>query len=93
MYETTLTATGVSGGSSFTDALLYVLLHALLQVYETNLRATGVCLVVEALLLAIGLGRDKILRKNGDPLLSSVAVLLCYILLYYPLLFHIHVIC
>jgi len=43
------------------------------EVYETNLRTTGVCLVVEALLLACGIGRNKVLRGNGDPLLSSVA--------------------
>jgi biotin carboxylase len=43
------------------------------EVYETNLRATGVCLVVEALLLACGASRGRVLRSNGDALLSSVA--------------------
>ena len=43
------------------------------EVYETNLRTTGICLVVEALLLACGIGRNKVLRSYGDPLLSSVA--------------------
>ena len=43
------------------------------EVYETNLRATGVCLVVEALLLACGAGRRAVLRAPGAPLLRSVA--------------------
>ena len=43
------------------------------EVYETNLRTTGVCLVTEALLLACGIGRDKVLRGSGDPLRSAVA--------------------
>ena len=43
------------------------------EVYETNLKSTGVCLVVEALLLACGIPRTRVLRANGDPLLASVA--------------------
>jgi len=43
------------------------------EVYETNLRATGVDLVVEQLLLACGQWRSQELRASGAPLMRSVA--------------------